>query len=105
MEKKAWKPSRNRVASGRPVWLPDLLHQQDGQAGADFDFSYNSIKERLGVVPIPVQIPIGAGDTFEGMVDLITMRAYFFTGEKGEVVEERDSPAELQESATMCQSD
>jgi len=73
--------------------------------GADFDFSYNSIKERLGVIPIPVQIPIGAGDTFEGMVDLITMRAYFFTGDKGEVVEERDIPAELQESATMYRSE
>ena len=51
-----------------------------------------------------MQIPIGAGDTFEGMVDLITMRAYFFTGDKGEVVEERDIPAELQESATMYRS-
>ena len=74
--KKASKPSqKDRVATSRPIRRPRIcfINKMD-KLGADFDFSYNSIKERLGVIPIPVQIPIGAGDTFEGMVDLIPCR-------------------------------
>ena len=46
--------------------------------GADFEFAFKSIKTRLGVKPIAVQLPIGASDTFEGIVDLLTMKAYYF---------------------------
>ena len=68
--------------------------------GADFEFSYNSIIERLGANPIAVQIPIGAGDELEGLIDLIEMRAFYFdSGELGAVVEERDVPDALMEEA------
>ena len=46
--------------------------------GADFEFSYGTLRERLGANAIAVQLPIGAGDTFEGIVDLIEMKAYYF---------------------------
>ncbi len=61
--------------------------------GADFEFSFESIKERLGANPIAVQIPIGASETFEGIIDLVEMKAYYFdAGELGAIVEEREIP-------------
>jgi elongation factor G len=68
--------------------------------GANFEFSYNSIIERLGANPIAVQIPIGAGDDLKGLIDLIEMRAFYFdSGELGAVVEERDIPDDLKNEA------
>ncbi|MEM6855829.1 MAG: GTP-binding protein, partial [Planctomycetota bacterium] len=67
--------------------------------GADFEFSFNSIGERLGAKAVPVQIPIGSGHEFEGLVDLLAMKAFYFTGDMGSVIEEKDIPAELQELA------
>lgn len=70
--------------------------------GADFDFSFKSIKQRLGVNPIAVQIPIGQSETFEGMVDLLSMRAYYFNeGELGAIVTEKDIPESLREMAEL----
>ncbi|MEM7623554.1 MAG: translation factor GTPase family protein, partial [Planctomycetota bacterium] len=67
--------------------------------GADFEFSFNSIIKRLGANPIAVQIPIGAGDDLVGLIDLTTMRAFYFEGEKGETVVEKDIPADLEDKA------
>ncbi len=68
--------------------------------GADFFFSYNSILERLGAPAVPVQIPIGASNTFQGIVDLITMRAFYFeTEELGSKITEKDIPADLLDQA------
>ena len=70
--------------------------------GADFNFSFNSIRERLGANPVAVQLPIGAGNELEGIIDLITMKAYYFQAEElGAVVEERDIPDDLHEEAEM----
>ena len=60
--------------------------------GADFDFSFNSIGERLGAKAVPVQIPIGSGHEFEGLIDLLSMKAYYFTGEMGSVVGRKRHP-------------
>jgi elongation factor G len=68
--------------------------------GADFEFSYNSIIERLGANAIAVQFPIGAGQTLEGIIDLVLMVAYYFdASELGALVEIREIPAELRETA------
>jgi len=68
--------------------------------GADFEFSFRTIKQRLGANPIAVQYPIGSGNELEGIIDLLTMRAYYFDAdEKGAVVTEKDIPAELLEKA------
>jgi elongation factor G len=70
--------------------------------GADFEFSFKSIRERLGVNPIAVQLPIGASDSFEGIVDLLEMKAYYFdAGELGAIVHEREIPAEMQDMAEL----
>lgn len=67
--------------------------------GADFYASVESIGKRLTSDPIPVQIPIGADSTFEGVIDLLTMRAYRFSGDMGEKVDEIDIPAECKDDA------
>ncbi|MFG0257566.1 MAG: elongation factor G [Phycisphaerales bacterium JB043] len=70
--------------------------------GADFDFSFKTIRERLGANPIAVQYPIGAADSFEGIIDLITMKAYYFDADDfGATVEERDIPDDLKETADL----
>ncbi|MEX0885342.1 MAG: elongation factor G [Phycisphaeraceae bacterium] len=68
--------------------------------GADFNYSFGTIGERLGANAVAVQIPIGASDNFEGIIDLLTMRAYHFSAEElGAKVEERDIPERLREEA------
>ena len=51
-----------------------FINKMDRQ-GADFYNVYNEIKEKLGANPVPVQIPIGAEEKFEGIIDLIEMKA------------------------------
>ncbi len=49
--------------------------------GADFEMNVNSIRERLGVVPVPIQYPVGEEDQHRGVVDLIKMQACIFDEE------------------------
>ncbi|MFI4854970.1 MAG: elongation factor G [Phycisphaerales bacterium JB065] len=68
--------------------------------GADWEFSFNSIRERLGANPVAMQIPIGSGHELEGIIDLLLMKAYYFDVESmGAVVEEREIPDSLKELA------
>ncbi|WP_328388648.1 elongation factor G [Nocardia sp. NBC_00416] len=69
--------------------------------GADFYFTVQTIKDRLGAKPLVVQLPIGAEDSFEGIVDLVEMKAKVWTGETklGEKYEVQDIPADLVEKA------
>ncbi|MBO0854070.1 MAG: elongation factor G [Nocardia sp.] len=69
--------------------------------GADFYFTVQTIKDRLGARPLVLQLPIGAEDTFEGIVDLVEMNAKVWTGETklGEKYEVQEIPAELREKA------
>lgn len=70
------------------------------RVGSDFFFCINSIKERLGVNPLPMQIPIGAEEGFVGVVDLLSKTAlYWESGAKGDNYETRTIPHELTELA------
>ena len=70
------------------------------RAGANFFRCVDQIKTRLRGNPVPVQIPIGAEDTFEGVVDLVRMKAIYWDMEtQGMKFEYRDIPAALQEQA------
>ncbi|SFB33981.1 translation elongation factor 2 (EF-2/EF-G) [Lentibacillus halodurans] len=69
------------------------------KVGADFMYSTNSLKERLGANAHAVQLPIGAEDNFEGIIDLITMQAYYYEDELGTRAEAREIPAEYKEKA------
>jgi elongation factor G len=82
-----------------------LINKMD-KVGADFEFSFGSLRDRLGANAVAVQLPIGAGDTFEGIVDLIEMKAYYFdSGDMGSVVEQRDIPENMQEMAELWRHD
>ena len=68
--------------------------------GADFYMCINSMVDRLGANPVPIQIPIGAEDQFRGPIDLISMKAFFYDDEAlGAKYVEGDIPAEYHEQA------
>ncbi|MBQ4417896.1 MAG: elongation factor G, partial [Butyrivibrio sp.] len=69
--------------------------------GADFFKDVDMIRDRFGKNPIPINIPIGAEDKYEGLIDLFEMKAYYFLGEKGDEVEITDVPADLADEAQM----
>ena len=70
------------------------------RAGADFPRVVEQIRERLGANPVALQIPIGAEDNFQGVVDLISMRAiYWDDSTLGMQYESSDVPKELIEAA------
>lgn len=67
--------------------------------GANFDGAVEQMRERLNANAIAIQIPIGAEDNFQGMIDLITNQAYIYTSDDGTEFEITDIPAEYQEKA------
>jgi elongation factor G len=70
------------------------------RTGANFERVVGQIKARLGANPIPIQLPIGAEEDFEGIIDLVKMRAIYWDKENmGTTYEARDIPAELVDEA------
>ncbi len=69
------------------------------KTGASFEKSLDSISEKLSKNAIPLQIAIGAGDSFEGIIDLLKMKALYFEGKVGEKVVEKEIPEDLKEKA------
>jgi elongation factor G len=67
--------------------------------GANFVEDVKSIQERLNPNAIPIQIPIGIESSFEGVIDLLRMKAFYFEGEKGEKIIEKEIPENLKEEA------
>jgi elongation factor G len=65
--------------------------------GADFKFTLDTIKSRLGVNYAPIQWPIGAEDQFNGIIDLLTRKAYHYDGEEHEEPTEIEIPADLKD--------
>ncbi len=59
----------------------------------------SQLRDKLGHNAVPMQIPIGLEDRHEGVIDLIKMKAYYFEGENGEKVVEKEIPAELKDEA------
>lgn len=64
------------------------------KTGADFKMSLDSIRERLSPHAVAAQIPIGQEETFQGVIDLLTRKAYTFEGEYGQNIVESDVPAD-----------
>ena len=74
--------------------------------GADFFKVYEQMKLRLKANPIPLQVPIGAAETFEGVVDLIKMQAiYWDEASMGMKFDYRDIPADLIDTCNKWRSD
>jgi elongation factor G len=74
--------------------------------GADFQNCLTEIREKLGKKAAAAQWPIGASETFEGMIDLIEMKALYFKNEDlGSTVDKRDIPADLFDEAALMRDE
>ncbi|MDI6449185.1 elongation factor G [Anaerobaca lacustris] len=86
---------------GQKYGLPCLcfINKMD-KIGADFEMSLRSIHEKLLANPVAMQIPMGAGDSFAGIIDLVSMQAVFYETDKmGASFREMEIPADLVDQA------
>ena len=67
--------------------------------GADFYNCVDMIDKRLNANPVPIQLPIGKEDTFQGIIDLVTMKALFYKDDLGKVIEEGPIPEDMKAEA------
>ena len=67
--------------------------------GANFQRVVDMMRERLQANPVPIQLPIGAEDNFQGMIDLVAMRAFFYRDDQGKQIDEEDIPADMMQAA------
>ncbi len=76
------------------------------RVGANFEGTVSEIRERLGANPVRIQLPIGAEDKFQGVVDLVNMNAIIWNGEElGAKFEITPIPAELADEAAMAREE
>ena len=73
------------------------------KVGADFEFCVGTIRDRLGANPVPIQIPIGAADTFSGVIDLVDMKAFTWD-EESEGVDWKEIPIPAEYKAKADQA-
>ncbi len=82
-----------------------MVNKMD-RVGADFDRAVRTMKERLGAHPVPIQLPMGAEDAFDGIIDLVTMKAVTWKGEGIDLEQViSDIPEEWQEAAEIARHD
>jgi elongation factor G len=75
------------------------------RAGANYFRVVQQLREKLGHIAVAMQVPIGAEDRFEGVCDLVSMKACYFDGEDGEFVREEAIPAELLEECKTLRAE
>ena len=88
-----WRQA-NRYEVPRMVFVNKM-----DRTGADFFRVVDQIKNRLGANAVPIQLPIGAEDKFNGLVDLMTMKAEIYTNDLGTDIKEEEIPADLADKA------
>ena len=75
------------------------------RTGANFENAVASIRERLGANPIPLQMPVGQEQSFEAIIDLMEMKALYYTDPSGRSFELREIPASHREAAEKARHD
>ena len=75
------------------------------RTGADFFADVQSIHDRLTLNAIPLQIPIGAEDNFQGVVDLIEQKAHIYKDDMGKDIEVTEIPEDMKELAAKCRAE
>lgn len=73
--------------------------------GADFYMSVDSIKSRITDKGVVVQLPVGQADEFKAIIDLLVMKMYTFSGDKGIEVHEEEIPADMLAKAKQYRED
>ena len=71
------------------------------KVGADFEFSVNTLRERLGANVAAIQVPIGAEDDFEGIIDVVEKKAYWYDGSPEEIAKVTEIPEEFREKVEI----
>nr|WP_255671665.1 elongation factor G [Corallococcus sp. AS-1-6] len=71
------------------------------RSGANYDRVAAQLKEKLGHHAVKLQYPIGAEDRFQGLIDLLSMKAFYFDGENGENIREEAIPADMLDEAKL----
>ncbi|MBN1373270.1 MAG: elongation factor G [Anaerolineaceae bacterium] len=74
------------------------------RVGASYEYSIESIRQRLGANPIPMQMPIGFEAAFEGVVDLLEMHAVYWEDDQGREMSVRPIPAAMQAEAEAARA-
>jgi elongation factor G len=74
------------------------------RTGANPEGVTKQVREKLGADAVMMQIPVGREDEFNGVVDLITMKAFYFDGSNGEKIRTEEIPAELKEEAAEART-
>jgi elongation factor G len=74
------------------------------RTGANPESVTKQVREKLGADAVMMQIPVGREDEFNGVIDLITMKAYYFDGSNGEKIRTEEIPAELKEEAAEART-
>ncbi len=75
------------------------------RSGANPKRVVEGLREKLRLNAVPLQYPIGLEDRHEGIVDLIKMRAFVFSGDDGEIVTEKDIPAEIMDEVKIARQE
>ncbi|MGZ9413893.1 elongation factor G [Mycoplasma sp. 5370] len=75
------------------------------KAGADFEASIRSVKERLGGNAVAIQLNIGAENDYKGLIDLVEMKAFEYDGEKEEIAKEIEVPVHLLDKAKKMRAE
>jgi len=73
--------------------------------GADFYHVIDMMKDRLHCNAVPIQLPIGAEDTFRGIIDLVEMKAYIYYDDLGKDIRCEEIPADMQEKAEQYRAE
>ncbi len=82
-----------------------MINKMD-KLGANFEYSFDTIKKRLGANPIAMQLPLGEGDELRGIIDLLGMKAYEFDVEsQGAIVTEIEIPDDFKDKAEQWRHD
>ncbi len=81
-----------------------LINKMD-RTGSDPAGVVEQVREKLGADAVAMQIPIGLEDDFQGVIDLVTMKALYFDGGNGESIREEEIPAELTAAAATARNE
>ena len=73
--------------------------------GADFENCVDQLRTRLNANPVKLQLPIGAEDTFKGVIDLMTMKALIFKDDMGKEIEVTDIPEDMKAEAEAARQE
>ena len=75
------------------------------RSGANPEKVSDQLREKLGHNSVLMQLPIGLEDKHEGIIDLVTMKAYYFEGDNGEIMVEKEIPADMLDDAQMAREE